>query len=63
MKIETQTPGRNIQDEPELPGELPEELPQILRDTLLKQDSDLFQIYCKVYKRGNSNPNKTKDLK
>ena len=31
-----------IQDEPELPGEMPEKMQQILRDAMLKQDLDLL---------------------
>ena len=31
-----------IQDEPELPGEMPKYMQQILRDAILKQDLDLL---------------------
>ena len=31
-----------IEDEPELPGEVPKKMQQILRDAMLKQDLDLF---------------------
>ena len=31
-----------IQDEPELPGEMPKDMQQILRDAMLKQDLDLL---------------------
>ena len=31
-----------IEDEPELPGEVPEEMQQILRYAMLKQDLDLL---------------------
>ena len=34
-----------IQDEPELPGEIPEKLQKILRDALFKQDLDLFIFF------------------
>ena len=31
-----------IQDEPDLPGEMPKDMQQILRDAMLKQDLDLL---------------------
>ena len=31
-----------IEDEPELPGEVPKKMQQILRDAMLKQDLDLL---------------------
>ena len=33
-----------IQDEPELPGEMPKDMQQILRDAMLKQDLGLLNL-------------------